>query len=347
MEPILYTILKNYIRLGLFFYHKKIKIIGLENIPKKGAILFISNHPNALIDPLLIATKNVRSIHFLSRASAFKNKLVSKFLKTIQMIPIYRKRDGLNTIAKNESTFRKSVEIMHAKKTIFIAAEGSHNVQRRVRELKKGFVHIILDTLKEHPELDIQIVPIGLNYDSVLNYPSSASVYYGKPISVKKYYDKNDDMSSTNNLLKVVRDRMKSLTNHIDDEENYAEIITKLDALNVDYLNPIEINKIIENLDSYSVDTKKHSSKKRKGLLYYLFVLNSLIPWIVWKKIEKSITEIEFISTFRFAIGVTLFPLFYIIQSLIINFFFGGKMAILYFIFSILLGLLLTKTSKI
>jgi 1-acyl-sn-glycerol-3-phosphate acyltransferase len=72
----LYTFLKYYIKLGLFFYHKKIEVIGLENIPKKGAILFISNHPNALIDPLLIVTNNVRSIHFLSRASAFKNKLM-------------------------------------------------------------------------------------------------------------------------------------------------------------------------------------------------------------------------------------------------------------------------------
>jgi 1-acyl-sn-glycerol-3-phosphate acyltransferase len=329
-------------KLGLFFYHKKIEVIGLENIPKKGAILFISNHPNALLDPLLIVTNNTRSLYFLARASAFKNTIVARFLKTIHMLPIYRKRDGVNTIEKNKAIFRKSVEIMNAQKTLYIAAEGSHNIQRRVRDFKKGFVYVILDTFKKYPELDIQIVPVGLNYDSVIKYPSSASIYYGKPISAKKYYDKNDSLSTTKHLLEVVRNSMKTLTTHIEDEENYDTIITKLNALNVDYLNPIETNKIIHNLDTY---TEKKLVKKKKNLLYYLVVLNSLIPWLIWKKVEKSITEIEFVSTFRFSIGVTIFPFFYSLQSLLINHFFGIQIAVLYFILAIILGLILTKTS--
>ena len=37
---------------------KKIIVNGKENIPKKGAVLFIVNHPNGLIDPLIITTNN-------------------------------------------------------------------------------------------------------------------------------------------------------------------------------------------------------------------------------------------------------------------------------------------------
>ncbi|MCF6279817.1 MAG: 1-acyl-sn-glycerol-3-phosphate acyltransferase [Flavobacteriaceae bacterium] len=343
----LYTFLKYYVRLCLFFYHKKIKVVGKENIPKNGAVLFISNHPNALLDPILIVTNNVRDIHFLSRASAFKNNIIAKFLKSIKMIPVYRKRDGVDILVENRSTFSKSVELMRTKKTLYIAAEGSHNVQRRVRELKKGFVHVIHDTLKKHPEVNIQIIPIGLNYDTVLDYSSSVAVYYGKPINVKEYYVKNDSLPSTNKLLKVVRNSMKTLTTHIENEESYDKILNKLNALNVDYLNPVKTNEIIESLDDYSIDTQKHSTKKRKSLLYYFVVLNSLIPWIIWKKLEKNIKEKEFISTFRFAVGSTLFPLFYIIQSLIISCFFGNIIALIYFGCSILIGLLLTKTSKI
>jgi 1-acyl-sn-glycerol-3-phosphate acyltransferase len=342
----LYTVLKNYIRLILFFYHKKIKVVGKENIPKKGAVLFISNHPNALLDPLLVVTNNVRDIHFLSRASAFKNKLVAKFLMSVKMIPVYRKRDRVNTIEKNKTTFSKSVELMRARKTLYVAAEGSHNLQRRVRELKKGFVYIILDTFNKYPELDIQIVPIGLNYDSVQNYPSSVSVYYGKSISAKDYYHKNDAETTTNELLEVVRNSMKNLTIHVEDEKLYGKTISKLDALNVDYLDPIKTNKIIENIENYTIDTDKTSINKRKNLLYYLVALNSIFPWLIWKKLEKGIKEKEFVSTFRFAIGGTLFPLFYTIQSLIVNYFFGFKIALIYFIFSVLSLLLLTKTSK-
>ena len=192
-----YTLLKYYIRLVLFFYHKKIKVVGKDYSPPTGAVLFINNHPNALLDPLLVVTTNVRSIYFLTRASAFKNKYVAKFLKSHKMIPVYRKRDNVNVIAKNKNTFNKSVELMHAGKTLYIAAEGSHNVQRRVRELKKGFVYIILDAFKKYPDLNIQIVPIGLNYDSVMKYPSSVSVYYGKPINAKDYYH-DDEMLTIN-----------------------------------------------------------------------------------------------------------------------------------------------------
>ena len=342
-----YTFLKYYIRLVLFFYHKKIKVVGKENIPKNGAVIFINNHPNALLDPLLVVTTNVRNIYFLTRASAFKNQLVAKFLKIHKMIPVYRKRDTDDIITKNKSTFSKSVELMHKGKTLYIAAEGSHNVQRRVRELKKGFVYIILDTFKKYPKVNIQIVPIGINYNSVENYPSSVSVYYGKPITAKDYYDINDTGATTKALLKVVGDNMKVLTVHIEDAESYDKTITKLDALNVDYLDPFKTNEIIENINDYSSYTEKTSVNKKKNLLYYLVVLNSIFPWILWRKLKKGIKEKEFISTFRFAIGGTLFPLFYTIQSIIVNYFFGFKIALIYFTCSILIGLLLTKTSKI
>ncbi len=334
-------------RLVLFFYHKKITVAGKDNIPKKGAVLFISNHPNALLDPLLVVTNNVRNIHFLTRASAFKNKIIAKFLLSIKLIPIYRKRDNVDTIKKNKTAFSKSVELMQEQKTIYIAAEGSHNVQRRVRELKKGFVYIILDTFKKYPEVNIQIVPIGLNYNSVENYPSSVSVYYGKPIDAKNYYHENNENTSINELLKVVRNSMKSLTTHIEDAASYDKTIAKLDKLGVDYLDPIKTNEIIENISDYDVDTEKTSVNKKKSLLYYLVVLNSIFPWILWRKLKKGIKEKEFISTFRFAIGGTLFPLFYTIQSIIVNCFFGFKISLIYFTCSILIGLLLTKTSKI
>ena len=56
MKDIWVNFVKSYIRLGLFFYYKKIKVVGKENIPKDSAVLFVSNHQNALIDPLIIGT---------------------------------------------------------------------------------------------------------------------------------------------------------------------------------------------------------------------------------------------------------------------------------------------------
>ena len=86
LKRIWYQLVKIYISTGLFFFYKKIIVKGLKNIPKKGAILFVSNHKNALIDPLLIATTSPRDIHFLARASAFKIGIVKWILSTVNIL---------------------------------------------------------------------------------------------------------------------------------------------------------------------------------------------------------------------------------------------------------------------
>ena len=114
MIKIWYNFMKHYIKLGFFFYYKKIKHYGKENIPKKGAILFVSNHPNALIDPLLIKTGLYKDLHVLTRASVFTNKFVIKIFESVKMIPIYRKRDGLSAWESSRLTGNGSLQIMLA-----------------------------------------------------------------------------------------------------------------------------------------------------------------------------------------------------------------------------------------
>ena len=76
MKKLLYYLFKVLIKTQFFFYTKRIKIEGAENIPEKGAILFTANHPNGLLDPILIASNIKRKVHFLVQAGVFKNKTI-------------------------------------------------------------------------------------------------------------------------------------------------------------------------------------------------------------------------------------------------------------------------------
>ena len=87
MRFIIYYFFKVFVKTGLFFYSKKIKVTGKNNIPKDGAVLFTSNHPNGLIDPLIIATHIKRKTHFLVQAGVFKNKSVANFFDLLGMTP--------------------------------------------------------------------------------------------------------------------------------------------------------------------------------------------------------------------------------------------------------------------
>ncbi len=342
MKRIWYNIVKIYIRTGLFLFHKKIIVNGLNNIPRKGAVLFVSNHKNALIDPLLIATTATRTIHFLTRASAFKIKFVKWLLSTINMLPIYRMRDGKETLTKNEEIFKKCYAILSKKKTLLIFPEGTHDLKRLIRPLSKGFTRIAFGTLEHNPDLELQIVPVGLNYTEATLFGESASIYYGKPILVNPFFNINDINASTLDLKRVVLEKMKELTTHID-IENYEETIEKLGAVN--YLNPEKVNDLLKNLPNEKPSTL---GQKKPNFLWkalkFIVTVNSFIPLIIYKSIEPNIKEIEFVSTTKFAIGITAFPLFYFLQSLVINYFFGTTVATVYVLLSIFSVLSLAKT---
>ena len=107
MKKLWYLFVKIYMRAGFAFYFKKILISGKENIPRNKAILFVANHQNALIDPLLIGATTPRELNFLTRADVFNKPLVKRLLSTVNMLPIYRIRDGITSLSRNEEVFEK------------------------------------------------------------------------------------------------------------------------------------------------------------------------------------------------------------------------------------------------
>ena len=348
MKEIWYQFMRKIVHIGLIFYFKKIKLYGTENIPKKGPILFVSNHPNALIDPLIIKTGIVKDLYVLTRAGVFKNNFISKLFDSFKMIPIYRKRDGLSTISKNEAVFDRCFDILNDQKSILIFPEGSHSLLRKVRPLSKGFTRIIFGAFEKYPDLEVQIIPIGLNYSSPTKYPDSATIHFGKPIIAKNYYNPNDLFSSIDSLKNTVNDSMIALTTHIEgNHEAYEKTLEKLIALKADFTDPYITKNLLKEIDTISIETKNQKSKNSKNLLYYLVFINSILPWLFWNKAKKSIKEGEFISTFRFAIGASLFPLAYIIQSFIVYAIFDKTVAIIYFISSLFSCSILSKTLKV
>ena len=347
MKEIWYQFMRKIVHIGLVFYYKKIKINGTENIPKKGPILFVSNHPNALIDPLVIKTGIKKDLYVLTRAGVFKNNFIIKIFDSFKMIPIYRKRDGLHTISKNEAIFERCYDILNDKKSILIFPEGSHSLLRKVRPLSKGFTRIIFGAFEKYPDININIVPIGLNYNTRTKYPGSVNIIFGKPITAKDYYNADDIYSSIDSLKEITHLEMQKLTTHIEgDTETYEKTLESLKTLNADFTNPNKIKNLIKELDHITIETKKKESKNTKNILYYLVYINSIIPWLLWNKARKNIKQPEFISTFRFAIGLGLFPIIYIIQSTIVYIIFNKTIALIYFTASIFSSFLLSKTLK-
>ena len=338
-----YNLFRFFVKIGLFFYSKRILVSGEKNIPKKGAILFCANHPNGLIDPLIVTTNCRRESHYLVRAAAFKKPFIKKFLESLNLIPIYRIRDGSSQMAKNKEVFENCFEIFKRGETLLIYPEASHNRKRTIRNLSKGFTRIVFGALDKYPDLKISVIPVGLTYQNTSFYPSKVAIVFGKPIAVETFYKSNEITSSVNNLKDEVSKQLKKLSVHIPDDEKYCSILAKLNSLNVDFTNVDSINKIIES-GNYPKQKKKHLNFLQP--LYYIIILNSLIPFFIWRKASKKIDEIEFIDTFRFTFSLFAFPFFYVLQTWILYLFFDWKIATCYLFTSIVIVFIYSKFSE-
>lgn len=333
---------RTFLRIGMFFYFKKVDVIGVENVPKNKAVLLLGNHQNALLDALLIATKCGRFSYFLTRAAVFKKPVVSKILKSLQMLPVYRIRDGWSNLTNNNAIFETCTKVLHDKEAVVIFPEGSHNLARRVRPLSKGFTRIVFDTLDTYPNLDIQLVPVGLNFVNATGFPDSAAMYFGEAISAKDYVSEN-----RNDAVVHLKDRIKTelseLTTNIP-ENNYESILDKLDALNVNYLKPKAVNACIQSHFANCTEQPKRKTQFVKKVFRILLIVSIFIPFLVWKLIVKpKIDEPEFMATFRFAMALTLVPLYLIISMLIITWLSTLAFGLIYLAVVLLIALLAVK----
>jgi 1-acyl-sn-glycerol-3-phosphate acyltransferase len=207
--------------IGIRTFYKRHKVIGKKNIPKNKPIIFASNHQNAFMDPVMIAVKLNQPTYYLVRADVFKKKLVAKIFDSINMLPIYRERDGVDTKDANVAVFNRCHDILSKNRPIIIFPEGNHGKLKNLRPLKKGFARIALGAMEKHGvELDVKIVPVGLNYSNLYNMGAELVINFGEPIDAAEWLKAGSglDINTTTHML---HDKMSDLIIDIRKTEYY------------------------------------------------------------------------------------------------------------------------------
>ena len=100
----IYLLLRALMRHALRVFFRQIEVEGLEQVPPEGPLLLAANHPNTLIDVLLVATFLDRRVGFIAKSTLFKNPLANMILRGLGAVPVYRKMDGpLDAAAKEQN----------------------------------------------------------------------------------------------------------------------------------------------------------------------------------------------------------------------------------------------------
>ena len=89
----LYRLLRDTAAISLRWYYADIAVQGQERVPRDGPLLIVANHPNALIDPLLVGTAVSRHVLLTAKATLFEQPALAWLLRVVGVVPLRRAKD--------------------------------------------------------------------------------------------------------------------------------------------------------------------------------------------------------------------------------------------------------------
>jgi len=205
-------------------FYKEVAYVNRQKVPKDGHLIFTANHQNALMDALAIEFSFGNQFVFVARSDIFKKKFIAGLLYFLKILPVYRIRDGYDSLKKNKEIFDKIMDVIENKNGFVIMPEGDHAGFRRLRQLRKGFARIAFQAEEaSNYSMDIKIVPVGITYNNYESYRTELLVVFGNPISLSAYYDvyKENRALAFNKLSKKLSGDLKPLMIEIASETYY------------------------------------------------------------------------------------------------------------------------------
>ena len=81
-----------------------------------GPVLLSINHPNNLIDSLLVRSVLPQKVHCLATAALFRDPLIARFLVALGVIALYRKADDPDKMDRNMEMFAACHQEAHVQR---------------------------------------------------------------------------------------------------------------------------------------------------------------------------------------------------------------------------------------
>ena len=186
---LVYRVLQWLLRLATRVFFRRIEIVGLGNVPRRGAVLFCGNHPNSLLDPILITAHCGRVVHFAAKDTLFEGRVLGFLLRRMGAVPVRRRMDHGAAGAgpaplDNDAAFEAMHQVLLEGRAVGIFPEGLSHLDSQLAPLKTGAARIALEAARRAPDQTVHLVPTGLVYMTRHRFRSSVLVQFGAPVRV-------------------------------------------------------------------------------------------------------------------------------------------------------------------
>ena len=178
-----YAVVRVLARFWIWFFFERVEIRHPERVPSAGPVLLCINHPNNLIDSLLVGAVVPRQVHYLGTATLFRNPLIARLLVALGVIPVYRQADDPDKMGRNMEMFAACHRAFDHGRLIAIYPEGATRAEAHVQRIKTGAARIALG-YEAHAPGRLTIVPVGLSFDARKRFRGRVLVSFGEPVVV-------------------------------------------------------------------------------------------------------------------------------------------------------------------
>lgn len=178
LKRIVQNCLKVIVKGAIFAWCKiyyKAEIIGTENIPKDGPLIFCGNHKTYLDPPLIVVTGK-RDMRFLAKQELYKNKFFAFLGWIFDGIPV--KRDE-----KDVSAIKESLKTLKDGNCLALFPEGTRNGIEKGEKVKDGAAFFAVRS-------GAKVVPCGIKGGTKEN--RKVTITYGKPLDFSEYKGNKD-----------------------------------------------------------------------------------------------------------------------------------------------------------
>ena len=236
-----YALVRAVGRFWVWFFFRSVDVHHAERVPRRGPVLLCINHPNNLIDSLLVGAVVDRKVHYLATAALFRNPLMGRFLKACGAIPVYRRQDDPDKMGRNASAFEACVATLAAGGLVGIYPEGTTHAESRVQRIKTGAARIALDYETRRSAGGgggpLALVPVGLTFDARKSFGGRVRVSFGEviPLAPFTHLHLESPLKAVDELTSAIQWGMEAQVIHVDRLDR-AALVHEIEGLYRDQL---------------------------------------------------------------------------------------------------------------